>query len=1078
MSLAIIVGIITIGGAALSFRTPTEDELKASFAEAQRFYAEGAYDQAVQTYRSVSEIESRVLNASAIQVIVGEEFFPVQEAALYQLGNAFNKRYADFRLFAENDPERRADYLRLADSSYAESVRSFEHIIDSASSEVLRGMAHGRLIEMHFDAGIYQEVVRTSKRLISEKSSDQYALSGYYNLGWAYFEMGDYELSISAFIDLIRKFPNGYRTDRSLFQIGEAYLALGDYRLAIDYYQRLVKRQQIEDLTEEQLVEIQREKIAGLVDETALELAAKAEIRTGTCFGKIGEYEAGAASFRKVIERFSSERILVEEAYLRLADMREDMGDIDGAILTYREAIDASADRSLRARIQYALAERLFSLSHYDKALSEFRIYLQGYDDIASNTGFSADRVHYRMGNSFQQLGQLKIEKDMLDAAKPLLTEAVAHYDIILLKNTSSFEWDARFNRAYALQSMADPVSLRQSEEGYNYIVSKADHSYVERALMQLAELSYTQGNYEQSDSLTKAVINSYPEGSSLDDAHMRRALALQKLNRDNEAIEEFLLVDIESSYYGRSRMAAGHSLIQQRIFDRAVEILHDGLPSSEMDQRAGFFYLIGQAYVGMSDFDAGIRSFNSVLENDPESDLLEAARLTRGNAALSANLLSVAETDFNWIISNVSDQGKTRFAREALILLYLRQNRGEDALSLLDGITNQATPEEKAELLSRILDLYYGDDDIHNTRQVARRLLALDFSDSVNSQRPFLIKEKALYLLGELNMRLDDEESGREILNQYLVDYADGYFVISVKLNLATDAFSRGDLDEARSWFQDLLRERLSEDQRFLSQYYLANVLYSLRDFSEARSLFSLILTNFPEKNESLDGIYFGFGESNYQLGNFSEAIQSYRFLLENYPESDNADDAKYNLAWCLIELQRREEAMQEFAELLTQYPDSEFAPSVQFTFGDYAYNAGEYGRALEAYNIVEEKYAESEIAKQIPKLRIELNEAIAYKSYEKGLALMDSAEVDERKDFYRNAISVFSEIIEQHPGTESALGALSNTGVCLEGLGEWIEAVKVYDKVISLYEKEEATRDAYRFALSHRDWILASRL
>jgi len=168
----------------------------------------------------------------------------------------------------------------------------------------------------------------------------------------------------------------------------------------------------------------------------------------------------------------------------------------------------------------------------------------------------------------------------------------------------------------------------------------------------------------------------------------------------------------------------------------------------------------------------------------------------------------------------------------------------------------------------------------------------------------------------------------------------------------------------------------------------------------------------------------------------------------------------------------------MQEFSELLTQYPDSEFAPSVQFTFGDYAYNAGEYGRALEAYNIVEEKYAESEIAKQIPKLRDELNEAIAYKSYEKGLALMDSAEVDERKYFYRNAINVFSEIIEQHPGTESALGALSNTGVCLEGLGEWVEAVKVYDKVISLYEKEEATRDAYRFALSHRDWILASRL
>ena len=50
MNLAIIVSLITVGGAALSFRAPTEDELKASFAEAQRFYAEGAYDQAIKAF--------------------------------------------------------------------------------------------------------------------------------------------------------------------------------------------------------------------------------------------------------------------------------------------------------------------------------------------------------------------------------------------------------------------------------------------------------------------------------------------------------------------------------------------------------------------------------------------------------------------------------------------------------------------------------------------------------------------------------------------------------------------------------------------------------------------------------------------------------------------------------------------------------------------------------------------------------------------------------------------------------------------------------------------------------------------
>ena len=119
--------------------------------------------------------------------------------------------------------------------------------------------------------------------------------------------MEDYQASINAFIDLVENYPDGYRTDRSLFQIGESYLAMNDCKSAINYYQQLVKRQRIDELSEEQLASMQREKLAGLVDETALELAAKAEIRTATCYGKIGEFQAGVASFRRVIEIFSCE---------------------------------------------------------------------------------------------------------------------------------------------------------------------------------------------------------------------------------------------------------------------------------------------------------------------------------------------------------------------------------------------------------------------------------------------------------------------------------------------------------------------------------------------------------------------------------------------------------------------------------------------------------------------------------------------------------------------------------------------------------------------------------------------------
>ena len=1078
MSLALLVGLITAAGAALSFRAPTEQELIASFTEAQRFYAEGAYDQAIDQYRAVSAVRSRVLDAQTIQVSVGEELYPVQEAALYQMGNAYNKRFADYTNFSRNDQSRESEYLVLADSSYRQSVHSFERVINTATSEELKGLAHGRLIETHFEAQNFEDVVDASQRLIDDYGTGEYALPGFYNLGWAHYEMGDFKSSIDAFVDLVEKYPNGYRTDRSLFQIGESYLAMDDCSSAVKYYQQLVERQRIDELSEEQLASMQREKLAGLVDETALELAAKAEIRTATCYGKIGDYEAGVASFRRVITRFASERKLVEEAYLRLADMYEQRGDFDESVRTYREAIDISSDRSLRARIQFALAEKLFSKEAYTDALSEFRVYLQGYGDIARNVGFPTDRVHYRMGNSYQQLAQVHLERGEQAAAGPHLERAVAYYDTILQRPDTPYKWESQFNRAYALQSMGDVASEERAERAYQALVEEADESYVRRSLLQLSELSFKRGDYGLSDSLANQVLVLFPEAEGLDNAHMRRALALQSLERYEDSTNEFLQVAEDSPHYASSRLGAGHQLLEQGQYDRALGVLDEGVHSADAKQVQSFLYLMAQAHSGQANWSEAVRVYSELIEAEPEGDLRVASHLARANAALSNSELALAESDLTWVLQSVSDPEKVRYARETLTLLYLKENRSSEAVGLLESMSqDEAEPARKAELLSRIMDSYYAEGLLQETANTARQILAVEFDDQPRADRPYGLKEKALFILGEILVRSADNSDGVATLQAYVQQFPTGRFIVNAQLSLATIAFSEGDLEQAKRQLVEVENAELTSEQRFLVMYYLANTHYSLREFKAARALFEEMIASYPE-SESADALYFGLGESSYQLGLFEEAIAAYSTLLKDFTSSENADDALYNMAWCLIELERQEEAMAQFALLLERYPESEFAASAQFTFGDYAYNAGQYKEALKAYSIVEQRYQASAVAQQVPKLKKELREAIAYEAYEKGLALMDSAEVGNRAEFYEEAINVFTGIVEEYEGTESALGALSNMGVCLEGVGKWNEAVRVYDQVIEMYEKEEATRDAYQFARSHRDWIIASRL
>ncbi|MCX8214301.1 MAG: tetratricopeptide repeat protein, partial [SAR202 cluster bacterium] len=264
MSLFLVLGLLTVGGTYLASNVPNEEDMVHSFHEAQRFYAEGAYDQAIAQYEAVSRLRSRALNTRSIQVAVGEEQFPLQEAAAYQVGNSFAKVYQEYARQAEDASagDRRPQLIAQADSAFAASVGAFEHVISHSINQVLIIQAYGRLIDLNFKAGEFPAVIDAADALAAAYPDAPQVIVGYYNTGWALYEMQDYDGAIDAFQALLARFTTGYQADRSLFQIGECYLETGRYELAIDAYRQLVDRQLLEDLTEVELRRMQREKIA------------------------------------------------------------------------------------------------------------------------------------------------------------------------------------------------------------------------------------------------------------------------------------------------------------------------------------------------------------------------------------------------------------------------------------------------------------------------------------------------------------------------------------------------------------------------------------------------------------------------------------------------------------------------------------------------------------------------------------------------------------------------------------------------------------------------------------------------
>ena len=1082
MSLTLILTMLAAAGTWMATRAPTEGELVSSFQEAQRFYAEGAYDQAIAEYGEVSRVRSRVLEVGQVQVLVDEESYPLQEAAAYQIGNAWSKLYEEYDRFAaeSRSAARRAEYRALADSSFALAIAAFRRVISTAENEILKVQAHGRLIDLYFTAEDYPDVIIASREMIAAYPDNPHVIVAYYNTGWAYYETKRFARAIESFQDLLARFTSGYRADRSLFQIGECHRERGEYREAIESYRRLVERQRIGELTDEELLQMKREKLAGLVDETALELAAKAEIRVGTCLTSLGRFDEGLQAYQRVIDLFSTERQLVEEAYLRMADLHQARGDEAAALRTYRVAIDESQDRTLRARIQYALAERLFSQGDYERAIQEYRLYLQAYGDIALSAGFSEGRVRYRVGSSYQQLAQPRLQAGDGPAAASWLNLAIVQYDTLCADAGSPYFLDSQFNRAVAYQSLGTSGATARARGEFEAIIAGAgDELYVQRSLGQLAELLFELGEYEGAVERSRQLLREYPDTDYADEAHMRIGLAHQASGQLGPAADAFLQVAAESPFFVRSRTGAGHVLLAQRRYAEAIPVLQAGLAAAgEPAQQGSLHYLLGQAYSSEGEYTRAVSHFTEALDRPLGPQLVEALRLNRGSAALAAGDLAQGEEDLLWVVANVADPEKVRYAQDALAFSYVRRDRGSDAARILEEMVLAApTNEQRADLLNRMVDLYYEEESYPQTIVAARRLLALDFDDEAVSRGGYGTKEKAWFILGDALMRLDRGAEAVRAFRESLRAYPDSPFALDIRLTLGAFHFAEGELDEAKSLFQDLSGGPLTTEQALLVSFYLANTHYSLREFEDARALFQRLLDENPEARE-LPDILFGVAESNYQLGDFEPAIGHYRRLIEEFPGEPSADDSQYNMAWCLIELDRQDEAMAAFRRLLDRYPRSEYAASAQFTFGDHAYNLGRYQEAMEAYQLVQQRYPKAEITAEVPRLVTELKEAIAYERYEQGIALMDSAEAAGQDEYYRRAIAVFQDVIAEYPGTESEIGALSNMGVCLEELGRWQDAVGAYDQVIGMFEEKRATRDAFQFAKAHRDWIVSARL
>ncbi len=688
--------LIVISGMAYFVRgIPTPDEMIADFNAAQKFYASKAYDQALETYQQVNKIESPFLDEDKVTVEFGDIVIPVKEAALYKSGFTYVKLVEDQFVIIDSDEatdEEKEKAEKMVLEYVQKAVEFFDLAQEHSNFEEFKAMAQNQIISAWYAVEDYDKVIQEGEKLIERYENSSYVLDAMYNIGWGYYDKKSYDESIEAFIRLTTRFPTaGYKSERALFQIGECYYDQGKYGDAVPYYELLVNKMRIDRLTPIEIQKIQRDKFSGLTDETALDLAAKAQLKIGACYANEGNYDDAKAAYRRVANLFKFDKGLISEAYQRMADMYYDRGDFEASVLAYRDAIDEIQDEIFRAKMQVFICKRYFTEGeksngeYYNDAIREYQYYIGTYSEVASRAGFKLDQAFFWFGRSFYEYGSFLLKKGEEETAYENFESSLSTYQRII----KEFPETDLLPRVYFYEALAyyryGGENLTKSVNSFNLLLTEfPDTPYKEYCYFFIARANQTMGNYEEAISNYNKILEEFPETTELSSVFMELAAAYNKLNNDPEALKFYLKVSRDiPELFTTARLLAAQYLLSQRDYNEVVNVITYAVedPSAiENNHRLSQFYLLsGNANKNLENLEDAVADYTRAYDlEQPETQ--EMASVYRAGVFIEMDQLARAERDLKELVNSDNEEVRKN-ARMRLAIISVRQDKSEQAI-------------------------------------------------------------------------------------------------------------------------------------------------------------------------------------------------------------------------------------------------------------------------------------------------------------------------------------------------------------------------------------------------------------
>ena len=703
------------------------------------------------------------------------------------------------------------------------------------------------------------------------KDLPDYKERSLYYITQIYFIQNKYEKVISEGKELLASYPDSENNSEVYRIMGNAYYHLGNEDQAINM-------------------------LSKYVSSTDSPLRGDLYI-LGVCYYNKGNYSSAVNALGRTVRENDA---LSQNAYLYLGQSYLKLKDKNNARMAFEAAATSSFDKQVKeaAMYNYALLIHETAFTGFGESVTIFEDFLNDFP----NSKY-ADKVNDYLVEVYLTTKNYQAALNSIDKIKHPSTKILeAKQDILFQLGTQAFT-NMELDKAVDLFSRA--ISLGA------YNLESRNDAYFWRG-----ESYYRQGEYNKAISDYRTYLNNTRQRNTdmYALAHYNLGYSYFKLKEYGEALNRFRqYVNLESNQqtpaYADAYNRIGDCLFHNRQFAMAEE---NYTRAAQLQPSAGDYSVYQKGFLlGLQkDYKGKISVMDRLIREFPESQYVDDALFEKGRSYVLLDNNQAAAASFEQLMRDFPQSSLARKAGVQLGLIYFNDNQPEKAADAYKSvISNYPGSEEAKVALQDLKSVYIELNDINSFAAYANSLGGnVRFEVSEQDSLTYLAAEK-LFMRG-------DNEGARRSLTNYLQTFPQGAFSLNANFYLASIAFAKKDLEEAKRLFSLVLE---SGDTKFREESWArkAEIEYLDKDYAAAMESFKH-LQAVAENPENKEAAKLGLMRCAELIGQPQEALLAANDLLKEPKLSPEImSEARYVRAKAYISLKQENKALADLKEI-----------------------------------------------------------------------------------------------------------------------------------------------------------------